>query len=63
MTRLPGRDWELGGGVRLDKGRWGERREKERMGGWEELEGMGWLGLRRGGCGSREVYILIKEPF
>ena len=27
---------------------------------WEELGGMGWLGWRKSGYGSRKVYIFIK---
>ena len=42
--------WGWSGG----KGRWGERREKGRIGGVE------WLRLRKGGYGSREEDTLIK---
>ena len=35
-------------------------REKGEGENWGELGGMGWLGWRKGGYGSREVDILIK---
>ena len=49
-------DWGWGGvGVR------GEWEREVRRGGWEELGGMGLLGWRKGGYGSRDVYTLIKR--
>ena len=38
----------------------GDGEREVRRGEWGELGRIGWLGWRKGGYGSREVYILIK---
>ena len=55
-----GKSWEHGGRGEV---RWGEGERGRETGegkDWGELGGMGRLGWRKGGYGSREVNILIK---